>query len=371
MHADALIDDWVAYALALNEGRSKLSQADLRNSAPGILAALAANMGQSQSKKQAVEKSHGVKRQSDQSFDQVCQAHARDRLAQGFSLNDIIAEFRALRASVVRRWRAHPDFTAHDIDDLQRFHEAIDQALTESVKEYSARAERARALFAGVLAHDLRAPLGVVLHAATLLSRSGDARASPECAKHFDFIQRSTATMKLLIDDLLVFARTRLGDDPVIAASPQDMGIICKEIADHVGSVFDDKAIEVKCVGDLHGVWDRGRIEQLLTNLLSNAVRYGDGVVKLSAIGGETEVEVRVENGGKPIPERALPTLFDPLTTLNAVSGSPDMAAGVGLGLYICRSIAVAHQGSIAVDSNESRTVFTLLLPKDRQAKPR
>ncbi|MFC4275948.1 sensor histidine kinase [Achromobacter aloeverae] len=365
-HSGVLIDDWVAYALALNEGRSRLSEHDLRDSAPEILAALEANMCQSQTAQQAIDKSHGEKRASDEHFDRVCQLHAQDRLRQGFGLSDIVAEFRALRASVMRRWRASTDADALSIEEMERFHEAIDQVLSESVKEYVEQAERARNLFAGILAHDLRAPLGVIVNAATLIARTNDTH--PELTKAAGFIQRSAASMNVLIDDLLVFARTRLGDELPLAASPQNMGEICREVAEEMGSVLDGKTIDVTTSGNLDGVWDRGRIAQLLANLLSNAARYGKGKIRLSAHEHEETIEINVENAGTPIPAEALPTIFDPLTRINAVTGHRDMAAGAGLGLYICRCITVAHQGSITAESDKARTKFTIRLPRRSDA---
>ncbi|KOQ36424.1 histidine kinase, partial [Achromobacter xylosoxidans] len=73
-------------------------------------------------------------------------------------------------------------------------------------------------------------------------------------------------------------------------------------------------------------------------------------------------------NEGPPIPRRALPTLFDPLTRVSSATGRTGMAAGIGLGLYICRCIATAHQGVIDVRSGEDRTVFTLRMPVAPQA---
>ncbi|MEM5381797.1 ATP-binding protein, partial [Paraburkholderia azotifigens] len=100
----------------------------------------------------------------------------------------------------------------------------------------------------------------------------------------------------------------------------------------------------------------------LIVNLLTNAVRYGSGQIVVEARAHDGQVTVVVANEGNPIPERALPTLFDPLTRAT----SPDrsgMAAGMGLGLYICRCIASAHQGTISVESSDGGTRFTVQIP--------
>ncbi|WP_245623806.1 ATP-binding protein [Paraburkholderia nodosa] len=90
---------------------------------------------------------------------------------------------------------------------------------------------------------------------------------------------------------------------------------------------YPDALIELRFVGDLRGRWDGGRIGQLIVNLLTNVVRYGSGQIVVEARAHDGQVTVVVGNKGNPIPERALPTLFDPLTR----APSPDrsgMAAG-------------------------------------------
>ncbi len=101
----------------------------------------------------------------------------------------------------------------------------------------------------------------------------------------------------------------------------------------------------------------------MLTNLLANAVRYGSGRIVVEAAAGHGEfIPIAVSNEGNPIPENALPTLFDPLSRASLPNRS-GLAASMGLGLYICRCIAIAHQGSISVESNEHGTRFTVRIP--------
>jgi signal transduction histidine kinase len=164
-----LIDDWTDYALALSQEGSQLTESQLRNSAADILTAIAADMREAQNAAQQESKSRGNSNARASSFNQVAQRHAEDRLSHGYSINDVVAEFRSLRATVLRRWQNTAPAGAEAFQEMIRFNEAIDQVLAESVRHYAYRTERIRDLFAGVLAHDLRSPLGAILNAAEVL----------------------------------------------------------------------------------------------------------------------------------------------------------------------------------------------------------
>ncbi|MFM0625704.1 RsbRD N-terminal domain-containing protein [Paraburkholderia xenovorans] len=164
-----LIDDWTGCALALSQPDSKLSETQLRNSAADILAAIAVDMREAQSMAQQQTKSRGDKHAPGSGFNHVAQHHAEDRLSHGFGINDVVAEFRALRATVLRRWQKTSPAGEAAFQEMIRFNEAIDQVLAESVRHDAYRTERIRDLFAGVLAHDLRSPLGAILNSGGVL----------------------------------------------------------------------------------------------------------------------------------------------------------------------------------------------------------
>lgn len=118
--------------------------------------------------------------------------------------------------------------------------------------------------------------------------------------------------MKWMIDDLLVFARTRLGSVLPVALSEQDLARICRHAAEEIGALYPEAVIRVECPENLIVRCDPGRIGQLLFNLLSNAARYGAGEIELTAMAEPAGwVWLEVANEGPPIPRRALPTLFD------------------------------------------------------------
>ncbi|MEM5364837.1 sensor histidine kinase [Paraburkholderia azotifigens] len=360
-NVQALVDDWAEYAVAISQEESQLSEGQLRNSAADILTAIAADMREPQSAAQQQSKSRGEKHAPHGRFNHVARLHAEDRLSHAFGINDVVAEFRALRATVLRRWQMTSPGGPVAFQQMIRFNEAIDQVLTESVRHYAQRTERIRDLFAGVLAHDLRSPLGAILNSVEVLLR--DEGLSSSSMRALAFVQRGAMRMKQMIDDLLIFTRARLGDALPVGFTPQNMGRICRDAVDEVRASYPDALIDLRLEGDLRGRWDGGRMGQLLVNLLTNAVRYGSGKIVVEARAHDEQVTVVVANEGNPIPEHALPTLFDPLTRAT----SPDrsgMAAGMGLGLYICRCIASAHQGTISVESSKRGTCFTVQIPR-------
>lgn len=166
--------------------------------------------------------SDSYKRNSDVQFDAISVAHADDRLAHGFAINDLIAEYRALRASVLRRWeKLDMQIDGEAFQEMIRFNEAVDQAVAESVRRYSLRTERIRDLFAGVLAHDLRSPLGAILNSTEVLLR--DEHLSPLSLRATANAQHAAIRMKAMIDDLLVFTRTRLSN-----AARGDQLVVCR-----------------------------------------------------------------------------------------------------------------------------------------------
>ncbi|WP_027820964.1 sensor histidine kinase [Paraburkholderia bannensis] len=354
-----LIDDWAGYALSLGQDDTQLTESQLRNSAADILTAIATDMRETQSDAQQEAKSRGDKVEPNSAFNRVARLHAEDRLSHGFSINDVVAEFGSLRATVLRRW-GKTSSSGAAFQEMIRFNEAIDQVLAESVRHYAQRTERIRDLFAGVLAHDLRSPMGAMLNAAEVVLH--DEGLSSAGARAVAFVQRGALRMKQMIDDLLIFTRTRLGDALPVSFTAQDMGRICRDAADEVRASYPNADIELRLAGELRGRWDGSQLSQLLVNLLTNAVRYGTGSIVVEAAGHDGQMTLAVSNEGNPIPERALPTLFDPLTRAGP-SDRRGTAAGMGLGLYICRCIASAHQGTIGVASSENGTRFTVCLP--------
>jgi signal transduction histidine kinase len=243
-----------------------------------------------------------------------------------------------------------------------RFNEAVDQMLAESVRQYAQRTERIRDLFAGVLAHDLRSPLGAITNATEVVLH--DSGLSPPSVKAVAIAQRGAVRMKRMVDDLLVFTRARLGDTLPVDFTPQDIGRICNDAADEVRASYPDAKIDVRIAGESAGGWDGARIGQLLVNLLVNAVQHGSGKISVSACGDGGQLTLVVSNEGNPIPAAVLPTLFNPLTRASRSPRRSGASSSMGLGLYICRCIATAHDGTIRAESTEGGTSFTVQIPR-------
>jgi signal transduction histidine kinase len=115
--------------------------------------------------------------------------------------------------------------------------------------------------------------------------------------------------------------------------------------------------------GESNGMWDGHRLEQLLANLVANAMKYGTprAPVRIVATGDESVVRMEVINIGTPIDAAVLDRIFEPL---NRGEQGASTDGSLGLGLYIAREIAKAHGGEITARSNDMETIFTVRLPR-------
>ena len=224
----------------------------------------------------------------------------------------------------------------------------------------------------GIVSHDLRNPLGTIQMGAHLLLQSeGLGPKSTEVARR---IARSAAVATRLIDQLLDLTRSRLGGGIPIDPRRMDMAEIWQNIIGETELTHPDRSLHVELNGDLNGVWDRVRIYQLLTNLVSNAVQHGAprSPIGLRADASEAEVIIEVSNRGEPIPAEAMPFIFDAFRS--GRHGDPSRAQqlglGLGLGLFIAQQIARSHGGLITVTSSEREgTTFRIRLPRDSTSR--
>jgi signal transduction histidine kinase len=289
------------------------------------------------------------------------------RPEHGFTLNQLITEYRALRAIIVRRWRAEiGQAGADELEELSRFNEAIDDSLSEAVDWYNARAEDARVLLNGVLAHDLRSPLGAILMSAETLLH--DETLNHRWMRAAVRIRNSGTRIERMVNDLLDFTRTRLGTGLPIDLAENDMERIVQQVVEEQRAFHPDASIDCETSGELTGCWDSARIEQLLGNLIANAVEHGGSspvTVTAEELNGEIAVRIHNENGF--IPEQEQNVIFDPLRRAAVRHREHERRdTGLGLGLYIACQIAEAHGGAIEVDSSpEEGTTFEVRLPRE------
>jgi PAS domain S-box-containing protein len=221
------------------------------------------------------------------------------------------------------------------------------------------RTTRFREQFVGIVSHDLRNPLTAILTSAQLLQRYGEL---PERqARVAARISSSADRMARMIDDLLDFARSRLGGGFPIQRRRMDLRQVCEQIVEELEFAWT-RSIPVDAQGDLWGSWDPDRIAQVISNLVGNALQHSQGDVRVTLRGDGDSVVLETWNGGPPIPPEVVPHLFEP--------GRRDArSSGLGLGLFIVQQIVLAHGGHMDVRSGEEGTVFRVALPRKARHK--
>jgi signal transduction histidine kinase len=298
----------------------------------------------------------------------AAQTHAVLRARSGFDINQLVSEYRALRASVLRLWVDASPLDEPGVEEIIRFNEAIDQAVAESVGHFHTQVERYRNLLLGMLGHDMRSPLNTILTTSSYLSAlNAGEQVSAAAAR----LIRSGASMQALLDDLMDYNRTRLGLGVKVVPTDIDLAAVVADELDQLRGAHPNRQIELAATGDNRGRWDGARVQQLLRNLVSNAIRYGgpNTPVRVTLCGDESGVRLEVTNIGPPIEPAVVHEIFDPLKRGSAQSESQDPRAGLGLGLFIVREIAKAHGGEVEVHSDAGGTTFAVRLPRrDRGA---
>jgi signal transduction histidine kinase len=357
-----IIAEWENFARTLVPAAEGMSSLALRNHIKHILAFIADDIDSAQTESEQINKSHGEK--SKDAMDTVAEIHAALRQAGGFDMDQMVSEYRALRASVTKLWGAQASEPVPDsIFDLIRFNEAIDQTMTESISYYSKKLDHSRNLFLGILGHDLRNPIGAMLMSAQLIAKISvfDDRQKMLISQIVMSADRATT----ILDQLVDLTRARLGSGMQIIREPMDLAFASRQLVDEMRALHPGHTFMLEISGNTEGEWDKPRIGQVLSNLIGNAVQYGfrDPPIGVTVKGGPKDVSISVHNEGVPIPHDAIGVIFDSLIRGDSADG--DSSTNLGLGLYITKEIVSAHGGTIGVTSSEKNgTTFTAHLPR-------
>jgi signal transduction histidine kinase len=353
----SILVEWENFAQTLVPAAQHMSPLALRNHIRGLLSFITEDMQSDQSASEQKTKSRGespiLLKHS------AAEIHASIRLAGGFTMDQMVAEYRTLRASIIHLWEEQlPEKSESDLLDMIRFN--------ESIRHYTRKLDYSRGIFLGILGHDLRNPLSAVRMSAQLAMKMGglNDRQSMLMSQVVECTDRATEIVTHLLD----LTRARLGSGLPVVREHTNMEFVARVIVEETRTMHPDRTVTIDVSGNTEGEWDKPRIGQLLSNLLGNAIQYGFRDVPINVIveGDGDAVVVSVHNYGIPIAPDALNHIFDSLVRGNDYDDEKHPALfNLGLGLYISKEIVTSHHGMIDVKSTEKDgTMFTARLPR-------
>ena len=363
---EAIIAEWEAFARTYLPSAAYMNRSALRDHILGLLRFIADDLDTCQTERERSEKAKGQGQKAGGADDSAAETHADLRYTGGFDTVEMISEFRALRASVIKLWRAEwaETETTEILPDLLRFNEAIDQVMTESLSRFTDKFNHSGSLLVEVLVNDFRNPLAAVHKTVQALLTEG--KLDDEQVARMSQIESSTSQLGRLVSDLIDAARIHLNKGIPIAPAPMDLGTAVQEAAKELEAANSDRKILIQTSGGLKGEWDRARVGQLLSSLIGNAIFHGlnTSAIHAAAKGAGEEVTLSVHSDGALLPN-VVATVFDPLPRGEEENQIQSEKAKLDLGLFIAKGIATAHGGKITVTSSEEAgTTFTLHLPR-------
>lgn len=359
----SILQAWEDFARSVKTDLPTQDSAGLRNHSEKILRTVAADMRTAQTAHQQPEKAQG--RAPLMSSDTAAQTHAITRLIAGFSMDQLVSEYRALRSSVLSLWLAKETLRdAEHVQDMIRFNEAVDQAMVESIAAYGAAVESTRKMVLAVLGHDLRSPLGAVLMAGDLILRQDE---SGEKVKLLATqVCNSARRANNMVNDLLDLARCNLGTGIPVHLQQVELNPICRSVIEELRAGSPGANIILNESVQITGQFDPDRMAQVFSNLIGNALRHGDSTLPIQVtFFNEAGVPCfSMHNSGEPIPRDVMPYLFKPEGRYSSYAAEEKgSAAGLGLGLFIASEIVASHGGRIEVESGvEGGTTFQVIL---------
>ncbi|MCP3167731.1 hybrid sensor histidine kinase/response regulator [Myxococcus qinghaiensis] len=239
---------------------------------------------------------------------------------------------------------------------------------TQRTRELAA-AHDFQQILVGVVSHDLRNPLSVITTVASHLLRKTE---DPQRAKAIERALRSAERANLIINDLLDVTHARVTSHLPVTRQRMDLLALLKEAIDVMR--LSNPGRELQLVTEQEAVpgdWDPGRLMQVATNLITNALQYGAAraPVCVTLQADDDQVVLAVHNQGPAIPTDLVPVLFNPFRQ-GQHARQRMVGGGLGLGLYIVEQIARSHGGTVAVRSSEAEgTTFTVVLPRSETSR--
>ena len=405
--SEQILERWESFATTRLPAAEHMSARALRDHGPEILLAIVADLANPQTPEEQTAKSKGLAPRAAGATHTAAQTHAVLRAQSGFSLEQLASEYRALRASVLSGWVEGCLPEAANFEDMLRFNEAIDQAMTESIGLFSAHvadsrnlalgklrdanrriedsnaalvrqqselerqardledallqadgANKAKNVFLRTVSHELRTPLNAIIGFSGLLLDGSIVQPLEEQLKPLSVIQRSGQELLKLIREILDFSSIEAGKLTVDLA-PVGLQSVLEESRESMLVIAAERKVELRpvaCSADLLVMADRERLGQVVRNLLSNALNHTDhGNVEVRAARADADGLIRVEvvDTGIGIPADQHSFLFQPFHRITSQAGP--RRPGTGLGLTISRRIIEAMNGTIGFESEEGR----------------
>jgi signal transduction histidine kinase len=362
---ESILQAWEDFARTIEPPALTMDDTELRDHARQMLLAFAADLATPQSEHERASKSKGLGMRGPD--DTAAETHAEARLLSGYTVVQLVSEYRALRSSVLTLWAADAGGSQPtDMADVTRFNEAVDQALAESIARYEFMVKQSQNMFLAILGHDLRNPLGTVVTGSSFLMQANDI--PPKYVLVATRMFNSAKRMSKLINDLIDFTRTHLGPGIPIRVKEGSLVAICDEVVNELRTFHPEQLIELHAPPQLDAIFDESRIAQVLSNLIGNAIQYGsaDVPVTVRVTSSDGDVAIAVNNRGKVIPPDRLASIFDPMVRIAAsVNNDYTERTSLGIGLFISREIVHAHGGRVSLASTEADgTTFTMTMPR-------
>jgi sigma-B regulation protein RsbU (phosphoserine phosphatase) len=215
----------------------------------------------------------------------------------------------------------------------------------------------------GIVSHELRTSLSAITLSSMALARGP----ATSVARNVARILFSARRMNGIIDDLLDLSKARRGGGIEIKPTLADAHEICKRIVDELETANPGREIRLLLQGDANGCWDANRLEQVVSNLISNALQYGaeEAPITIESQGSATHWTLSVHNLGNPIPPATLPRLYKPFERGTDTGARQAGARNLGIGLFIVRQLVLGHGGTIDARSSATEgTWFVVRLPR-------